>query len=398
LTDRRTLLQLGVRPSATFLANATIWVEGVSDCAYLRAYMEAFVYYLKVQGKDWGERIAQRLEQYKEDRHYAFVEYSGSNLEHYSFIDKNEDNGQAEDKSNEVTSVTNLCATALVIADGDVHDKGDRKIWFEDQLKERFICLPCKEIENLIPELLMKQQIIYDHTKPKQGDVPGDSINSIDYASYARSKKGICAYLCSEDKKISKYQAKPGQGRNSGTLPPRYKTRWRSESEGIPSLLRDAINPESCRLQSEQNGLTNNPAYTGESIQATNLPDYFTQDLIWLCVLIFSHIASCNHDTVAEGGLNEFKKFIERRYPIQDKACQEPVEVLNESNENPDESGHGSEALPGPWPIPDPSKCETSRNCLLTAFLDGTSRPEAISTPHSEPQAQATSTATRTTA
>ena len=118
MKDRQTLLELGVRPSATYLANATIWVEGVSDCAYLRAYMKAFVHYLKLRGKDWGKRLAQRLEQYKEDRHYAFVEYNGSNLEHFSFENKEFDDGQAEAESVRKISVPDLCATAIVIADG----------------------------------------------------------------------------------------------------------------------------------------------------------------------------------------------------------------------------------------------------------------------------------------
>jgi hypothetical protein len=236
----------------------------------------------------------------------------------------------------------------------------------------------------------MKRQISYDHSKPRRGDVAPELIESIAYAGYARSKKGVGEYL-GETKKISKYQTNPGEASKSGTLPSTYKTRWRSESEGIPSLLREAINPESNRLQPEQTDLARNPANTGESIQSNDLPEYYTQDLIWLCVLIFSHIASCNHDTVAEGDLNKFKKFIERQCPIQDQAYQEPVQVLNESNENPEESSHGSEASPGPWPIPDPRKCETSRNCLLTAFLDRTCKPEAISSPHPEPQTQATS-------
>ena len=381
LTDRRTLLELGVRPSATYLANATIWVEGESDCAYLRAYMEAFVHYLKVQGKDWGERIRQRLEQYKEDRHYAFVEYSGSNLEHYSFIDKNEDNGQAEVKSNEVTSVTNLCATALVIADGDVHDKGDRKIWFEDQLKERFICLPCKEIENLIPEVLMKRQIVYDHTKPKQGDVPGDTINSIDYASYARSKKGIGANLCGEDKNILKYQAKPGEGRDSGTLPPRYKTRWRSETEGIPALLRKAISPESSANKPEQNDITESPVNLGVSIEEARVPDYLTHDLIWLCVCIYAHVAKCNHDKESEEALNGFQQFIRD----QGKESQGTPEGPNGDNLSSAESDDLSVYIAPEWPINNVS----SRNCLLKAFLRSNN---AESTPSSNAELNPAST------
>jgi hypothetical protein len=397
LRERQILLDLGVRPSATFLANATIWVEGVSDCAYLRAYMETFVYYLKVQGKDWGERLAQRLEQYKEDRHYAFVEYNGSNLVHFSFESNECDAGQGEEKSGREIRVPDLCATAIVIADGDVREKGDRSTWLEDQLRERFVCLPGKEIENLIPEALMKRQIIYDHEKRRSGKVAQDVIETIAYASYARSLEGVGAYL-GKDRNIPKYLNKPGKTSDPGTLPTTYKTRWRSEFEGIPSLLREAINPESSANKPEQNDLASNPAYTGESIKATDLPDYFTQDLIWLCVLIFSHIASCNHDTIAEGDLNEFKQFIENQYPILDLACQEFVEVLNESNENPEESSQWSEALPSPWPIPDPGKCETSRNCLLTAFLDRTSKPEAIPSPHPESQAQATSTTSGPTA
>jgi hypothetical protein len=386
-------VELGVRPSATYLANATIWVEGVSDCAYVRAYMEAFIHYLNVRGKDLGQSLAQRLKQYKEDRHYAFVEYNGSNVEHFSFESNEFDDGQAEAKSGREISAPDLCATAIVIADGDVREKGERSTWLKEQLKERFICLPGKEIENLIPEALIKQQICDDHTKPRKGSVDSGVVDTIDYADYARSKNGVGAYL-GKDKNIRKYLDNPGKTSDAGTLPSTYKTRWRSELEGIPSLLREAINPESNRLQPEQTDLARNPANTCESIQSNDLPEYYTQDLIWLCVLIFSHIASCNHDTVAEGDLNKFKKFIERQCPIQDQAYQEPVQVLNESNENPEESSHGSEASPGPWPIPDPRKCETSRNCLLTAFLDRTSNPEAISSPHPEPQTQATSTAT----
>lgn len=337
--------------------------------------MEAFIYYLKVQGKDWDKRLAQRLEQYKEDRHYAFVEYNGSNLEHFSFESNESDDGQAETKSGREISVLDLCATAIVIADGDVREKGDRSTWLEDQLKKRFVCLPGKEIENLIPEALMKRQISYDHKKPRRGEVAQEVIETIAYACYARSLKGVGAYL-GEDKNIPKYLNKSGKTSDPGTLPTRYKTRWRSELEGIPSLIREAINPESSPLQPEQIDLARNPANTGETIQASDLPDYFTQDLIWLCVLLYSHIASCNHDTDAEGDLKEFKKFIVRQYPIQDQVCQEPVGVLIQSNENPQDS-HGSQALPNSWPIPDPNKDATHRNCLLTAFLCQLSQPES---------------------
>ena len=237
LRDRQTLLELGVRPSATFLANATIWVEGVSDCAYLRAYMEAFVYYLDARGNAWGKSLANRLSQYKEDRHYAFVEYSGSNLQHYSFIDKNEDNGQAEFKSNEVTSVTNLCARAFVIADGDIGDtgKGDRKESFAAQLGDRFMWLPAKEIENMIPEVLMREQVRRDI--PKNETTSQGLVDGICYQDYCRLETGVGAYLYGHGFVKPKYK----EDGSSGTLSSHMKGKWANNDKGIPWLVRQEL-------------------------------------------------------------------------------------------------------------------------------------------------------------
>ena len=381
LKDRQTLLELGVRPSATYLANATIWVEGVSDCAYLRAYMEAFVHYLKLRGKDWGKRLVQRLEQYKEDRHYAFVEYNGSNLEHFSFENKEFDDGQAEAVSVRKISVPDLCATAIVIADGDVRGKGDRSTWLEEQLKERFICLPGKEIENLIPEALMKEQILYDHSPPKQKRVDTSLIELISYASYATPKAGIGKYL-GDTVNIPTYKGTVGNGGASGTLPSNYKRRWRCEVEGIPALLRKAINPESIRPTPEQTDGANSVVDYGESIQIPDLPSYLTQDLIWLCVCLYVHIAKCNHDQEAEQKLKEFQQFIRD----QGSDSKGPTGDPNDGKQPCVESGDPAESAVSEWPIKD-----VQRNCLLTTFLDSTSQPEATPNPHPEPQAQATS-------
>jgi hypothetical protein len=381
LKDRQTLLELGVRPSATYLANATIWVEGVSDCAYLRAYMEAFVHYLKLRGKDWGKRLVQRVEQYKEDRHYAFVEYNGSNLEHFSFENKEFDDGQAEAESVRKISVPDLCATAIVIADGDVREKGNRSTWLEEQLKERFICLPGKEIENLIPEALMKEQILYDHSPPKQKRVDNSLIELISYAFYATPKAGIGKYL-GDTVNIPTYKGTVGNGGTSGTLPSNYKRRWRCEVEGIPALLRKAINPESIRPTPEQTDGANSVVYYGESIQIPDLPSYLTQDLIWLCVCLYVHIAKCNHDQEAEQKLKEFQQFIRD----QGSDSKGPTGDPNDGKQPCVESGDPAESAVSEWPIKD-----VQRNCLLTTFLDSTSQPEATPNPHPEPQAQATS-------
>ena len=389
LKDRQTLLELGVRPSATYLANATIWVEGVSDCAYLRAYMEAFVYYLKVQGKDWGERIAQRLEQYKEDRHYAFVEYSGSNLEHYSFQDKGEDSEQAEVKSNEVTSVPDLCARAIVIADGDIGNtgKGDRKESFAAQLVDRFIWLPAKEIENMIPEALMREQV--RRGIPKNETTSQGSVDRICYKDYYRSKTGVGAYLYGLGFVKPKYK----EDGSSGTLSSHMKGKWASNDKGIPWLVRQELKRDN---KTEVDGGVNEvPPNTGnlqsndEPQIVKDLPSYLTQDLIWLCVCLYVHIAKCNHDLETEQKLKELQQFIRG----QGKDSQGPTGDQNDGNQPGVEFDKPAESAVSEWPIKD-----VEHNCLLIAFLVRTSRPEAIPNPHPEPQAQATSTATGPTA
>jgi hypothetical protein len=349
LRDRQTLLELGVRPSATYLANATIWVEGVSDCAYLRAYMEAFVHYLKIRGKDWGERLAQRLEQYKKDRHYAFVEYSGANLTHFSFEERVSDNGQTE------TSVSDLCGKAIVIADGDIVAKGDRMAHFVDQLKELFICLPCKEIENLIPEELMKKQIRLDHTPPQRGHVDEDAIKNLNYAAYARSDEGLGKYL--GDLGMIKYNGTTGNGGGSGTLPATYKSRWRSVEKGIPALIRNQID------------VVKNPVNSAESIQADDLPDYLTQDLLWLCILLYIHIAGCNYDKNTENDLKELQGHIENQVTKSElESVGEKVPDLapNLVNNSMAETIDQAETIPNRWPIPLDNT--SSRSCLLKNF------------------------------
>ena len=392
LRDRRTLLQLGVRPSATYLANATIWVEGVSDCAYLRAYMEAFVHYLKIRGNDWGKNsindisLAQRLEEYKEDRHYAFVEYSGSNLEHYSFEDKGEDSEQAEVKANVVTSVPDLCARAIVIADGDIGDtgKGDRKESFAAQLGDRFMWLPGKEIENMIPEALMREQVRRDN--PKIEKTSQGLVDKICYQDYCRSGIGVGAYLYGLGSVKPKYK----EDGSSGTLSSHMKGKWASNDKGIPWLVRQELKRDN--KAAEDGGLNEKSPDAGISqsndgaqiVQA--LPSYLTQDLIWLCVCLYVHIAKCNHDQETEQKLKEFQQFIRDQGKDSKGYTGDP----NDGKQPGVESENLAESAAPEWPIQD-----VERNCLLKAFLRSNN---AESTPslNAEPNPASTSSATGT--
>ena len=93
-----------------------------------------------------------------EDKHYSFVEYAGSNITHWSFLDEEE----------KPINVDRLCAKSMLIADGD--DAKGKKAVRHSQLGEllgdRFIKLECRELENLVtPEIL--NQIIAEYTNEK---------------------------------------------------------------------------------------------------------------------------------------------------------------------------------------------------------------------------------------
>jgi len=366
LRDRQTLLELGVRPSATYLANATVWVEGVSDYAYLRAYMEAFVHYLKIRGNDWGKNgingksLAQRLEEYKEDRHYAFVEYSGANLTHFSFEDRDRDEGQGQATSSIVTNVPYLCSKAIVIADGDITDsnKGDRWKLFANQLDERFIRLPCKEIENLIPDELMKSQIREDDS-----NIDMTKLTEVKYVDYRKLELGVGDYLSNFNFVTKLYAGK------SGTLTAYRKKMWSSNDKGIPWLVRQAIERDIKRIKDG----TGNPENTGNTqsnevaVAIPELPSYLTQDLIWLSVCLYTHIAECNHDTKTKKELKVFQEFIKRQGVVPQAHA-----VIQGGDSQPcPESDNTAESAALEWPIKD-----DNRSCLLTAFLRESNKPE----------------------
>jgi hypothetical protein len=346
--------------------------------------MEAFVHYLKIRGNDWGKNdingksLAQRLEEYKEDRHYAFVEYSGANLTHFSFKDAECDEGQGQTTSIIVTNVPYLCSKAIVVADGDITDlnKGDRWKLFASQLDDRFIGLPCKEIENLIPDRLMQNQV-----KKDDSNIDVTRLAEIKYADYRKLEMGVGCYLSNLSFVTKLYAAK------SGTLTAYRKTMWSSNDKGIPWLVRQEVERDVKRDKDS----TWSPVSTGntqpiqESVAIPELPSYLTQDLIWLCVCLYIHIAKCNHDEETEAKLKGFQEFIRDQGKDSKGGTVDP----NDGKQPCVESDKPAESAVSEWPIKD-----VERNCLLTAFLDSTSRPEAITTPHPETQTQAASAAT----
>lgn len=120
------LKELGVRNSSVLLSNCTIWVEGITDRRYFRKYLELS-----------GTEL-------KEDIHYSFVEYSGNNITHWSFLDPAEGIDQSR-----------VCSRLLLIADQD-KKKESRHEALRAALGPRFIKLPVLEVENLLSPAVIK--------------------------------------------------------------------------------------------------------------------------------------------------------------------------------------------------------------------------------------------------
>ena len=79
--DRTILKTLGVSPSSVFLANCTIWIEGITDRLYFVQYLKKYLEELKTTDEDKWKDYLRFIDGY----HYAFVDYQGSNLEHWDF-------------------------------------------------------------------------------------------------------------------------------------------------------------------------------------------------------------------------------------------------------------------------------------------------------------------------
>ncbi|MGV3696510.1 ATP-dependent nuclease [Flavobacterium sp.] len=196
--DNQLLKDLGVNNSSVFMANSSIWVEGISDRNYIKAFLKSYSEHLRKNDKKNYVNL-------KEDIDFAFFEYAGSNVAHYVF-DKD------VEKDDEKIILEDIKALALsnrifLLADSDLAKvstkKGIRLKALEDAKSDSFvpkICWNIREIENLLTNDIWKEVLIEisNKTLVKSNEViikqkindALDRINSVKY-----SKKYIGEFL-----------------------------------------------------------------------------------------------------------------------------------------------------------------------------------------------------------
>ncbi|CAM4111419.1 AAA family ATPase [Flavobacterium jumunjinense] len=152
--DNELLRNLGVNNSSVFMANCSIWVEGISDRNYIKAFLKSYCDYH--EDKPYP----------KEDIDFAFFEYAGSNIDHYIFDEKFE----KEDENIVIKDIQALAVSnrIFLLADSDATTKTDKSKFerlenLEKAKSDNFtpkICWNIREIENLITNEMWEEVLI----------------------------------------------------------------------------------------------------------------------------------------------------------------------------------------------------------------------------------------------
>lgn len=218
--DRTILQTLGVSPSSVFLANCTIWIEGITDRLYFVQYLKKYLDELKVTDEEKWEDYSRFIDGY----HYAFVEYQGSNLDHWDFsVESAESIDSSQNKGLSAVLVT---SNALVVADSDLQGK-PRFDELKEQLGDNMTITLGKETENTLPKkLLMKR--FYQKCPQDAISVQGNTRKIIHIEehsnyfddSYLESDKGVGLYLDNVIEKMREDDIFPtlGEEQNSFTF------------------------------------------------------------------------------------------------------------------------------------------------------------------------------------
>lgn len=206
--DKTLLLELGVKPSSVYLANCTLWVEGVTDRFYIRSILKRYLNELKNHAPDTYALYMN----YSENTHYAYVEYQGGVLSHWNFDTADVDNGDLAG-----LSAMSISSSTFLIADGDIRDKGNRAELLQKQLADQLYITSGKEIENYLPDTILKATVKKQFSL-KRKNIEGvdiEKIDSIQYSDYVNSADGIGRHI---DNILNVDSDKPLFSEQSGTI------------------------------------------------------------------------------------------------------------------------------------------------------------------------------------
>lgn len=209
--DNSVLKHLGVNNSSVFMANCSIWVEGISDRNYIKSFLKLYLKYLEEEKREDNKKEYKSI---KEDIDFAFFEYAGSNIEHYVFDEEIAE--QEEDLIEKEINSLALSNRIFLLADSDNADKrtkkGKRLLKLEEAKKDNFqpkVIWGVREIENLLTNEVWKKVLINfceksllktykDEIQSKIDEV----LNKVDYSNY--TSKYIGDFLNEIDKKLGK--------------------------------------------------------------------------------------------------------------------------------------------------------------------------------------------------
>ena len=179
--DIETLQLLGVNNSSVFMANCTIWVEGISDKILISKYLD--IYFKE-----------KNISSYCEDIHYSFVEYGGNNITHWSFIPNSDI---------ETINSSGIANKSFIICDNDndVESKKKRKENLKAIFKEQYYELTVREIENTISKEVLERTLF-------NGQEPDYKIKYESNKSYANKSERMGSFIDTHYKLKKKYGTK----------------------------------------------------------------------------------------------------------------------------------------------------------------------------------------------
>lgn len=291
--DHELLTSLGVRPSSVYLANCTIWVEGVTDRMYLSKLMEKYIQELEASTESDNITKAKKYRSFMPNFHYAFVEYAGGNITHWSFLDDYPTKKEALEflENNKGLTAKAISKNILLLADGDNEGKAERLLeWRAELSEDNIYILSCKEIENtLCPSIIYKACLIKfhgTHNSNIQSLLTKQTIVSINKKGF-NSKTDLKPFNISRLSDTINFVSKKGIGEiidNIIRLDNTVKLDKQNKPIPLPRLFSDASGTiadkvsfcEICKtLMSYENW-------------------QLTQQAKELCEKIFTHIEKCN--------------------------------------------------------------------------------------------------------